>query len=91
MSRARHGGTKMTGGHMPSNPAPSLSAGKAKVADEAEAPSKPFKGGGRVGGKKAAMRLDRPGRKRGGRVGADCAPLSTAAGTSERSDGKGSN
>lgn len=35
-----------------------------------------------TGGKKAAMRLDRPGRKMGGRVGADCSPLSSAAKTS---------
>lgn len=40
--------------------------------------------GGMVVGKKTAMRLDRPGRKMGGRVGADCAPLSTAATTSGR-------
>jgi len=32
-----------------------------------------------VSGGKARMRLDRPGRKRGGRVGADMAPLSSAA------------
>ena len=34
--------------------------------------------GGKVCGKMGKMRLDRPGRKRGGRVGADMAPLSTA-------------
>ena len=33
-------------------------------------------------GKKPSMNLGRPGRKMGGRVGADCAPLSTAAKTS---------
>lgn len=32
-----------------------------------------------VMGGKARMRLDRPGRKRGGRVGADMAPMSSAA------------
>lgn len=31
-----------------------------------------------VMGGKSRMRLDRPGRKRGGRVGADMAPLSSA-------------
>lgn len=36
-----------------------------------------------MGGKITAMRLDRPGRKMGGRVGADCAPLSTAAKTTK--------
>jgi hypothetical protein len=33
-------------------------------------------------GGKTRMRLDRPGRKMGGRVGADCSPLSSAAKTS---------
>lgn len=41
-------------------------------------------GAGAISGKKSAMRLDRPGRKMGGRVGADCAPLSSAAKTSDR-------
>lgn len=41
-------------------------------------------GANAIGGKKSAMRLDRPGRKMGGRVGADCAPLSSAATTSKR-------
>lgn len=34
-------------------------------------------------GAKAKMRLDRPGRKSGGRVGADKSPLSSAARTSD--------
>lgn len=34
---------------------------------------------GKVHGAKSRMRLDRPGRKMGGRAGADCAPLSSAA------------
>lgn len=39
--------------------------------------------GGAVGGDKMkAMNLGRPGRKRGGRVGAELAPLSSAATTS---------
>lgn len=42
-----------------------------KAADAEEVP--PVMGG------KARMRLDRPGRKRGGRVGADMSPLSSAA------------
>lgn len=33
-------------------------------------------------GGKSRLRLDRPGRKMGGRVGADCSPLSSAAKTS---------
>ncbi|RUV86931.1 hypothetical protein EOA60_20795 [Mesorhizobium sp. M1A.F.Ca.IN.020.06.1.1] len=39
------------------------------------------KEGGKVGGKMSKMRLDRPGRKSGGRVGADRSPLSEAAKT----------
>lgn len=88
MSKARHGGTKMTGGHKPANPAPPLVGGSPKVAAEADGPSKPYKDGGKVHGKKSMMRLDRPGRKMGGRVGADCSPLSTASKTDARSDGK---
>lgn len=37
----------------------------------------------RVEGKMAKMRLDRPGRKAGGRVGADKSPLSSAAHVSQ--------
>lgn len=91
MKATKRGGTKMMGGIKPADPAPPLVSGNPKVAAEADGPSKKFKDGGVVGGKKAKMRLDRPGRKMGGRVGADCAPLSTAASTSNRSDGKGSN
>lgn len=86
MSKARHGKkgmTEMTGGVKPSTPAAGLVGGNPKVA--AEARSK-YKDGGAVGGKMSAMRLDRPGRKMGGRVGADCSPLSSAAKTESRSD-----
>lgn len=41
--------------------------------------AKKRKRGGAVTGGKTAMRLDRPGRQRGGRVGADTAPLTHAA------------
>jgi hypothetical protein len=81
MSRARHnvkGQTKMTGGVKVADPAAPLVSGNPKVA--AEARSK-YKDGGAVEGKKSMMRLDRPGRKMGGRVGADCSPLSSAAST----------
>ena len=44
--------------------------------------------GGHVDGKKAMMRLDRPGRKRGGRIGADMSPLSTAAKVTDAKDHK---
>jgi hypothetical protein len=48
--------------------------------------AKARKNGGRIDkmikGKKSKMRLDRPGRKHGGRVGADKSPLSSAASVS---------
>lgn len=83
MSRARHAGkTKMTGGVKPEVASPALVSGNPKVAAEAKA----RKDGGAVHGKMSAMRLDRPGRKRGGRVGADTSPLSSAASTECRSE-----
>mgnify|MGYP000885684004 CR=1 FL=1 len=87
MSRARHmkGGTKMTGGKSVSDPVPTLASGNKDVASEAK---QARKDGGEVMGKKSMMRLDRPGRKSGGRVGADKSPLSAAASTSMRSDAK---
>lgn len=89
MSKARHAGkgeTKMTGGVKMPTPAPMLAAGNPKVAEEAKGTKR--KDGGVVDGKKSMMRLDRPGRKMGGRVGADCSPLSSAATTEKRSDTK---
>lgn len=47
------------------------------------------KEGGKVEGKMSKMRLDRPGRKSGGRVGADRSPLSEAAKTTGPSDKEG--
>jgi hypothetical protein len=44
---------------------------------------------GKVDGKMSKMRLDRPGRKAGGRVGADSSPLSSAAKTTGASDKEG--
>jgi len=44
---------------------------------------------GKVEGKMSKMRLDRPGRKAGGRVGADRSPLSEAAKTTGPSDKQG--
>lgn len=41
---------------------------------------------GKIEGKMSKMRLDRPGRKMGGRVGADKSPLSSAAGGDNPSD-----
>lgn len=75
------GGTMMSGGTKPSVAPPPLVGGVPKVAAAAKATKAAYKDGGVVEGKKAAMRLDRPGRKTGGRVGADCAPLSSAANT----------
>lgn len=70
MSRARH--KKASGGDVAMK---SYTAGDPNVETEA----KEKKRGGAVEGKKSAMRLDRPGRKTGGRVGADKSPLSSAA------------
>ncbi len=85
------GGTKMTGGVKAPTGTPALVSGNKDVVAEAKKKTSAFKDGGVVHGKKTAMRLDRPGRKSGGRVGADCAPLSTAASTSTRSDGNSTN
>lgn len=64
----------------PSAPIPVIKEAKAKKknggACEPEA---------KVMGGKARMRLDRPGRKSGGRVGCDKAPMSSAANTSNPS------
>lgn len=90
MKSTLKGGTKMTGGVKVANPAPPVISGNPKVVASAKGRSE-FRDGGVVAGKKTAMRLDRPGRKMGGRVGADCAPLSSAATTSGRGDGKSTN
>lgn len=61
-------------GKPPKRTGPEPFGGKETAAEEraeAEAPE--------VMGGKARMRLDRPGRKLGGRVGADLSPLSSAA------------
>ena len=50
------------------------SDGSSNVLKEARA----RKAGGRIQGKMSAMNLGRPGRKRGGRCGADMSPLSSA-------------
>lgn len=85
-SKRAMGGTVMSGGIKPKDPAPTevYAGGGSNVAKEAVK----RKDGGPVHGKKSMMRLDRPGRKMGGRVGADCSPLSSAASTESRSDTK---
>lgn len=60
-----------------------------KEADERKDGGRVKKEGGKVDGKKAKMRLDRPGRKMGGRVGADRSPLSEAAKTTGPNDKEG--
>lgn len=67
---------------------------EANVMDEA----KERKNGGRAkkhvmmdGSKTKHMRLDRPGRKRGGAIGADSAPLTTAARVTQGSAHKADN
>ena len=94
MSRARHRASG--GGVMPST-APieetcgegtksasreRKDGGAVKERKEGGAAVKERKAGGAVAGAKAALRMDRPGRKTGGRVGADKAPLSSAANAS---------
>lgn len=77
---------RASGGVVDKDPSPKdVYAGResnvAKEADERKRGGrvKKAKEMGKVEGKKAKMRLDRPGRKRGGRVGADRSPLSEAA------------
>lgn len=81
MSRARHEREKRAeGGKIDVKPRPYNAMGS-PVEDEAEEKN----AGGKVKkhsaaeGMKAKKRLDRPGRKRGGSVGADMHPLSSAA------------
>lgn len=86
---SRHAQKRAGGGSvLDSNPAPtSVYAGKgSKVVDEAEDKKKggavcAKKDGGKVEGGKTRLRLDRPGRKMGGRVGCDGAPMSSASRT----------
>lgn len=55
-------------------------SGNERVMKEAEVPVHRKKGG-KVKGDMARLRLDRPGRKLGGRVGADTSPLSGSSST----------
>lgn len=58
-----------------------VAAGNPYVLHEAEEKKKGGKVVGKVHGGHSKHRLDRPGRKRGGRVGADKSPLSSAHST----------
>lgn len=85
----RHAQKRADGGVVDKDDAPStVYAGKgSKVVEEAEQKKKggavcAKKDGGKVEGGKTRLRLDRPGRKMGGRVGADKSPLSSAASSS---------
>lgn len=55
-----------------------VAAGNPDVIKEAEEKKRGGKAVGHVMGGKSRMRLDKPGRKTGGRVGADKSPLSSA-------------
>lgn len=55
-----------------------VDSGEPEVIKEAEEKKKGGKVLGKMHGKMPHHRLDRPGRKRGGRVGADTSPLSSA-------------
>ena len=81
MSRARHEMMKRAeGGKVDPKP---YNAQGSNVEEEAEEKASggraKKKAGGAVEGKMMKKRLDRPGRKQGGRVGANKTPLSTAA------------
>lgn len=52
--------------------------GNPEVLKEAEEKKRGGKAMGKMMGAKSRMRLDKPGRKTGGRVGADTSPLSSA-------------
>ena len=81
--KARH--KKATGGVVEKNESPrdtyaGAESNVRKEADERKSGGRvKRKEGGKVEGKMSKMRLDRPGRKAGGRVGADKSPLSSAA------------
>lgn len=73
-----------TKGVAPMDKAPKevYAGGGSNVVKEAKAKKKGGKVSHKVHGKMSKMRLDRPGRKRGGRVGSDKNPLSSAANVS---------
>lgn len=73
---ARHKKHKAAGGKIAN------AGGNPEVEKEAEEKKKGGKVVGKMHGGHSKHRLDRPGRKRGGRVGANMAPLSTAHSTS---------
>lgn len=86
--KARH--KRAAGGVVDKDPSPTdVYAGAGsnviKEAEERKRGGRVKKDMGKVEGKMSKMRLDRPGRKMGGRVGADCSPLSSAAKTEEPS------
>ena len=71
---ARHRKAKASGG-------PVKAGGNPEVFKEAEEKKRGGKALGKMHGGMSRHRLDRPGRKTGGRVGADRSPLSSAHGT----------
>ncbi|MBN9433994.1 MAG: hypothetical protein J0I45_16305 [Bosea sp.] len=89
MSKIRH---KKNGGVVPSDPSPKdvyagAESNVVKEAKERKHGGPVEKKGEKIEGGKTRMRLDRPGRKMGGRVGADAAPLSSAARVTDRIGG----
>lgn len=79
---ARHKHKKASGGVAlkESSPSDVYAGGSSNVLKEArEKHNKGGKAMGHAHGAKAKMRMDRPGRKRGGGVGSNMKPLSTAA------------
>lgn len=87
MSRARHskradGGPTKGTDVKESSPSDVYAGGSSNVIKEARERKKGGKVGMKVMGGNKRHRLDRPGRKRGGGVGADARPLSSAANAS---------
>lgn len=79
----RHDVQKLASGGVAKLPSVSRISGTAGDPVFSEAKERKF--GGAVAGAKSATRVDRPGRKSGGRVGADKSPLSSAARSSSPS------
>jgi hypothetical protein len=75
---ARHKVKKATGGITTNGGYTANAGGNPEVIKEAEEKKKGGKVMGKMQGEMSRHRLDRPGRKTGGRVGADRSPLSSA-------------
>lgn len=86
MSKIRHKGSKGPNGKMPSLPAvtDAYAGGNSQVAKHAK--EKKRGGAVQVEGGKGKVRMDKPKRASGGRVGANTRPFSTAANISKTAE-----